>query len=143
MDNPKISRRSFLDWLIRGGLLTTVAGMVVPALTYLWPVTRQGPTGGSVEVGREDEIPGWEAKKVVVGGSALLVVRTPKAFKAFSAVCTHLGCLVLWENVKKEIACPCHAGFFDLEGKVISGPPPQPLKTYPVSVVDGKIMVQI
>lgn len=143
MNDQKISRRSFLDWLIRGGLLTTLAGMVVPALAYLWPVTRRGPIGGLVEVGKEEEVPVWDAKKVIVGGSALLLVRTPNAFKAFSAVCTHLGCLVQWENSRKEIACPCHAGFFDLEGKVIAGPPPQPLKTYPVSVIDGKIMVQI
>lgn len=143
VDNPKVSRRDFLGWLIRGGLFTTLAGMAVPALSYLWPVTRQGPIGGMVEVGREDEIPVWASKKVVLGGSALLVVRTPKEFKAFSAICTHLGCIVFWESLRKEIACPCHAGFFDLEGRVVSGPPPKPLMTYPVSVIDGKVMVKI
>ncbi|MBI3999124.1 MAG: Rieske 2Fe-2S domain-containing protein [Candidatus Omnitrophica bacterium] len=138
-----MSRRNFIDWVIKGGLLATLAGMLFPALAYLWPVTRRGPQLSMMEVGRVDEIPVWGSKKVVLGGSAMLVVRTPKEFKAFSAICTHLGCIVYWASEKKEIACPCHAGFFDLEGRVISGPPPRPLATHTVNVVDGKVFVKL
>ena len=136
-------RREFLDWIIRGGLLTTLAGMIFPALSYLWPVTRRGPALGMVEVGRVDEIPVWGSKKVVAGGGALFVVRTPKEFKAFSAICTHLGCVVSWDDQKKQIVCPCHAGIFDTDGKVIAGPPPRPLPAYSVNVADGKIFVKL
>ena len=138
-----MSRRDFIDWIIRGGLFTTLAGMLLPALAYLWPVTRRGPAAGKKEVARVDDIPVWGSKKVVLGGSALLVVRTPAGFKAFSAICTHLGCIVFWDDRKREIACPCHAGFFDVEGRVISGPPPRPLPAHPVSVSDGKIFVEV
>lgn len=138
-----MSRRSFLDLVIRGGLLTTLAAMVFPALSYLWPVTRRGPSLGRVEVGRVDEIPVWGSKKVVAAGGALFIVRTPKEFKAFSAICTHLGCIISWDEQKKQIDCPCHAGVFDTDGKVLAGPPPRPLPTYPVNVVDGKIFVKL
>ena len=138
-----INRRDFLGWVIRGGLLAALSAMVFPALTYLWPVTRQGPAGGMQEIGREDEIPVWGSKKVIVNGSAILILRTAKEFKAFSAVCTHLGCLVGWDDQKHEILCPCHAGVFDTDGKVVAGPPPRPLPPYQVSVIDGKIFVKV
>ena len=139
----KMSRRNFIDWVIRGGLLTTLAGMLFPALAYLWPVMKRGPSVGMEEIGRIDDIPLWGAKKVVIDGSALLIIRTPTAVKAFSAICTHLGCIVDWNVQKREIACPCHAGFFDTDGRVISGPPPRPLPSHSVNVVAGKILVQL
>ena len=138
-----MSRRDFVDWVIRGGMFATLAGMLLPALAYLWPVTGHGPSAEMEEVGGADEIPLWGAKKVIVGGSALLVVRTPNGFKALSAICTHLGCLVDWNNQKREIVCPCHAGVFDLEGRNVSGPPPRPLAAYEVKVIDGKIFVKV
>ena len=139
----KMSRRDFVDWVIKGGILATLAGMTAPALSYLWPVMKHGPTMEMEEVGRTDDIPVWGSKKVIVGGSALLLIRTPKEVKAYSAICTHLGCIVDWDDQKREILCPCHAGVFDVEGRVVSGPPPRPLPFYPVSVMDGKIFVKI
>lgn len=139
----KITRRDFLDWVIRGGIFTTLAGMFIPAFEYLLPVMRRGPATGLQEVGRVDEIPLWGAKQIAIAGSAVLVARTPEGFKAFSAICTHLGCVVYWDEQKKGIACPCHAGFFDTEGRVVAGPPPRPLQPYPVSVADGKIFVKL
>ncbi len=138
-----ISRRDFIDLFIKGGLLVTLAGMVLPALNYIWPVTRRGPAGGLQEVAKLEDIPVWGAKKVTLGASALLVLRTPNEVKAFSAVCTHLGCLVDWDTKKRSILCPCHAGTFDVNGHVVSGPPPKPLPEHAVKVIDGKIFVTV
>ena len=138
-----VSRRDFIGWILRGGIFATLAGMVLPALEYLWPVMGHGPSVEMEEVGPADAIPVWGSKKVIVGGSALLLLRTPSEFKAFSAICTHLGCIVEWDGKKKEIVCPCHAGVFDSEGRNVAGPPPRPLPYYPVKVSDGKIYVKI
>lgn len=47
---------------------------------------------------------------------------------AFSSVCTHLSCAVLWRKDKGILECPCHNGVFDQRtGQVLAGPPPRPL----------------
>jgi cytochrome b6-f complex iron-sulfur subunit len=141
--DKKMSRRDFVDWIIRGGIAATLAGMLLPALEYLWPVMGRGAATGMEEVGRADDIPVGGSKKVIVAGSAMLLIRTPKEIKAYSAICTHLGCIVDWDGVKHEIVCPCHAGIFDIEGRQVSGPPPKPLAAYSVRIADGKIFVKL
>ncbi|MGE5407777.1 MAG: TQO small subunit DoxD [Syntrophothermus sp.] len=58
--------------------------------------------------------------------------------RAFSAVCTHAGCTVGYEQ--GTIICPCHGGEYSAEtGEVIAGPPPAPLAAKRVTEVDGVI----
>ncbi len=63
--------------------------------------------------------------------------------KAFSLVCTHMACLVSWQPEKKEFYCPCHDGYFDAEGRVISGPPPAPLERWLVEVKGDQVLVKL
>ncbi len=66
------------------------------------------------------------------GPLPLLVLRTPgpdETLKIFQATCTHLDCIVTYEPDTGHIVCACHGGRFDLDGRVVAGPPPQPLGT--------------
>ena len=61
--------------------------------------------------------------------------------RAFSAVCTHLGCIISWENDAKRFHCFCHHGLFDVTGKVVGGPPPRPLDEIKVEMRGDDIVV--
>jgi len=83
-----------------------------------------------------------EAKFFQYAGSAAVLVRKQGGeLAAFSAVCTHLGCIVQWEKEKQGFLCPCHGGRFSSTGAVLAGPPPKPLAPIPLRVADGRITI--
>ena len=87
------------------------------------------------------ELPVGGTKAIIYGGVSVLVLRTKESLRAFSLVCTHLGCLVEWQKDKKEFYCPCHDGRFDEFGDVLAGPPPIPLEQFPVQVEGDTVTV--
>jgi Rieske Fe-S protein len=71
-----------------------------------------------------------------------ILVRTPSGeLRAFSARCTHLDCTVQYRDDIGHIWCACHNGHFDLNGRNIAGPPPEPLEAYDVNVRGTQIVV--
>lgn len=87
------------------------------------------------------ELPVGGSKPIQYGGVPVMVLRTPESIKAFSLVCTHLGCLVEWQSANAEFYCPCHDGRFDQFGEVLGGPPPIPLESFPVQVVEDVVVI--
>lgn len=79
-------------------------------------------------------------KLFTYAGSPAIVLRTPESIKAFSLICTHLGCIVQWQEAAQEFYCPCHDGRFDQFGEVIAGPPPIPLEEIAVRVENDTII---
>lgn len=74
---------------------------------------------------------------LVVSGAKVVVTQpTEGDFKAFSAVCTHQGCLVE-SSSEGDIPCPCHLSKFSLEdGSPVSGPASASLAAVEITV-DG------
>ena len=84
---------------------------------------------------------------IPVGGGKILtdqkiVITEPQAgsFKAFTAVCTHQGCIV--NSVSGgTINCPCHGSKFSIvNGSVVNGPAPSPLAAVSIKVQGTSIL---
>ena len=102
-----------------------------------------GSSGGTTPSGG-----GIKTSEIPVGGGKIfedekLVVTQPAEgeFKAFSAVCTHAGCLVAKIN-DGTIDCPCHGSKYSIEdGSVEDGPAPKPLPEKTVTVTGDTLTV--
>lgn len=137
------SRRSFLRWL--GGLtiVSTAAMILTPMVGFLIPTGRGRAAGGDrVAVGSTSDIPVGAGKVVAMGAKPAIVVNTDQGVRAFSAICTHLGCVVAWNDMLGVIQCPCHDGRFNPStGAVMSGPPPAPLPPIAVAIEGDQIFL--
>jgi Rieske Fe-S protein len=71
----------------------------------------------------------------------LLILNADGTFRALSATCTHLGCIVQYRADLREIWCACHNGTYDLNGRNVSGPPPRPLTVFDVHQRGDEIVV--
>jgi cytochrome b6-f complex iron-sulfur subunit len=140
-----VSRRRFVGLLLSWSIVTSVAIVVVPVIGFLIPPRRpSAAAGGRLLVGTTADIGPGRSKVVALGAKPVIVLSSSQGLKAFSAVCTHLGCIVGYDASKSpDIVSPCHDGHFNaLNGTVISGPPPAPLKEYSVTVQKDEIYVQ-
>jgi len=86
---------------------------------------------------------------IPVGGGKIFAAQTtvvtqPSAgeFKVFSAVCTHMGCIVN-QIADGRIDCPCHGSEYSItDGAVLAGPAPKPLPAKPFKVTGDSIFLE-
>ena len=137
-----MKRRNFLDIFFGGSLLATIAAFVYPVVRYVLPSKRTGVIQNSVAAAKAGELPPNAAKIFKFGSAPAVLVNTAEGtLVALSAVCTHLTCTVRYDGETGTLFCPCHNGRFDLNGNVLSGPPPRPLETYAVEISGPDIIV--
>jgi cytochrome b6-f complex iron-sulfur subunit len=96
---------------------------------------------GGTAIAQESEVAAGNAVKFKDGGKdAVLVHLEGGDYVAYSAVCTHAGCTVVYKNA--QLACPCHGSVFDPANgaEVVSGPAQIPLPEIPVEVRNGEVL---
>jgi cytochrome b6-f complex iron-sulfur subunit len=140
------TRRGVLDVLLGTTLVGAVASALYPVLRYLKPLPVSGP-GGPTRLTRA-EAETLETKRFVIvpaAGSRVLVFRDPEhRLRALDARCTHEGCTVQYVANEGVVWCACHNARFDLDGRVIAGPPPRPLPRYVAHEDDaGSVLVTL
>jgi cytochrome b6-f complex iron-sulfur subunit len=126
---PASSRRSVLDFLLGIGVLGWIASIAYPILRYLRPISPQDGNGPRRLTREEAERLERERVLIVRHGPTrvLLFEDSEQRLRALEARCTHEGCTVQYVPGDSLVWCACHNGRFDLEGHVLSGPPPRPL----------------
>jgi cytochrome b6-f complex iron-sulfur subunit len=135
-----MKRRSFLKLVTSVLGLSALGAFAYPLFRFLLPVESLARPK-SVTLAKS-EVPINTTKDVMIGPTPVIIINArDKGFLAFSKVCTHLGCLVKYDKERQLFICPCHAGIFDLEGNVVSGPPPKPLPKFSVRVEGNNLVI--
>lgn len=155
VDQSYIQRRRFLGGMVCGGVAALGATAAVPLAPYVasrhrepvpdfqeydqadWHtapgqsrIVRYGPLPVLIVAAAADgHSVGGHASAAAGAGEteAAAATGTSAALRVFLATCTHLDCIVGYQPEQQCILCACHEGRFDLDGQVISGPPPAPL----------------
>ena len=112
------------------------------------PATSTGGGGATSAAAAPAASTGSAPSSSPVGGgkifaTQLVVVTQPTAgaFKAFSAVCTHMGCTVN-QIANGRIDCPCHGSEYSItDGAVLAGPAPKPLPSKTIKVTGDSIFL--
>jgi cytochrome b6-f complex iron-sulfur subunit len=137
-----MNRRKFIDFFLGGSLIGTVIAFLYPIISYLLPTKQIEVVIKKITAAKLGELAPNTSKIFKFGTSPGILINTSDGeLRAFSAICTHLTCTVMFESDTGTILCPCHNGRFDLSGNVISGPPPAPLESYNVEISGEDIVV--
>ena len=134
---PVPERRRFVNWFLGTSLGALVVSVVYPVLSYLSPPHIAEASTAQVEAGltTDPELLEKGFKIVRFGADPVIVVRVSEGdFRAFSATCTHLDCIVGYQKPENRIWCNCHGGAYDLTGRNVAGPPPRPLTPFKVNL---------
>lgn len=139
----EVTRRRFLNWFLGTSAGAFLLSMLYPVSRYLIPPRVEESTARAVTLSlKSGDVKPNSGQIFKFGNRPAILVRTPAGeLRAFSAVCTHLACIVQYRPDLSHIWCACHNGHFDLNGKNIAGPPPRPLEQYLVNTREEQIVV--
>lgn len=120
------TRRDYLRLLVTvsGGLLAGTVGVALGVFRRVRAGTGE-PTRVAAELAPGDAT----AFRFPTEEDPALAVRLDDGtLVAYSSVCTHLACGVLYRPEEGDLYCPCHEGHFDAHtGEPVAGPPTRPL----------------
>jgi cytochrome b6-f complex iron-sulfur subunit len=139
VNKKSISRRRLIGYAWIGAAAVVVGELIFGTLAFLWP-RRKGPKAEAVFIA--GKVTDFKVGEVTpFRKERAFILRTEGGFLAISAICTHLHCIVNWNEVLKKFECPCHGAKFNQNGEVLEGPPPRPLDLYKLQVVAGNLVI--
>lgn len=135
---PVPERRRFINWFLGTSIGALMASVLYPIARYVSPPRIPEAGTAQVEAGlTDDPVLREKGFKIIrFGADPVIVVRAAENdYRAFSATCTHLDCIVGYQKDRNRMWCNCHGGAYDLTGRNIAGPPPRPLTAFKVHLV--------
>ena len=138
-----VSRRELLNWFLGNSAGALIISTLYPVTRYIIPPRVEESTARTVTLSiKPEDVKPNNGQIFKFGSQPGILIRTPDGdLRAFTAICTHLACIVQYRPDLSHIWCACHNGHYDLNGINIAGPPPRPLEPYVVSVRGEQIIV--
>ncbi|HON85393.1 MAG TPA: ubiquinol-cytochrome c reductase iron-sulfur subunit [Syntrophorhabdaceae bacterium] len=137
-----ISRRQFLNTLFGGWLIAFLSGGFYALLKFAFPTLGKEPDFVVLNAKDFIDIPTNSVKPFAWGGKLGFIFKRPdNKTVALKGVCTHMECNIAYKPEDKKFYCPCHKGWFDMDGKVLEGPPPKPLEFFEMTQEGEKLVV--
>ena len=134
-----VTRRDTLRFLVAGSGALFLASAALAALGAI----RSSVTTRLTPIARVGELPenGYKVFSYPNTYADGILVNLPnKGLVAYSDVCTHLSCAVLYQQAERQFYCPCHDGHFDAyTGEVLGGPPTRPLPLIQLRITNGVV----
>ena len=135
-----LTRREFLGWAWGASLLGLTGQAGAALFGFFKPRVEPGAFGGKIVAGELGEFqPG--TMSYIQRGRFFVSRLEDGGLLALWHRCTHLGCTVPWREDEGQFHCPCHSSLFNRRGEVTGGPAPRPLDFFPLSLQDGKLVV--
>jgi len=135
-------RRRAVNLLLRSGIFASLASFLYPVVRFLRPPRIPEAPVNEITVAGASAIAPNSARIVKFAARPVLLIRVSESeWRAFGATCTHLDCTVQYRSESQQIWCACHNGFYDLNGRVVAGPPPRPLEEYVVRVRGEEVVI--
>jgi nitrite reductase/ring-hydroxylating ferredoxin subunit len=123
----------------RRGFFATMTGIAIALLAWPKMALSASKPWVAVPLSKTPKLQKVGGSMVTkIRGKELLLVRDGEtSAHAYEAKCPHEQCDLNYNPDTVKIECPCHAAVFALDGKVLEGPPPRALESYP-AIVDGE-----
>ncbi|MCE9638097.1 MAG: Rieske (2Fe-2S) protein [Planctomycetes bacterium] len=137
-----MTRRAVLEAFALGVGVAAVAAACGVAGAFASSTPDAHDTPDEIDVASMPELRATGSKRFSFGREPCIVVLKGDRLHAVSLVCTHLGCLVEWSREGRQFVCPCHRAAFDVEGRVLYGPPPRALTNYDAVVRGDRVVVR-
>ena len=122
-----VARREMVKFLTLGSLLLAAANWVTALASRLTRRRTSGEKmiGSSASLDRQGSL----LFRYPTDQDPCIAIRTAEGkLVAYSQVCTHLSCAVVYDKPENKLLCPCHKGTFDVfRGTPVGGPPTRPL----------------
>ncbi|MBC7880274.1 MAG: cytochrome b6-f complex iron-sulfur subunit [Anaerolineae bacterium] len=152
-----MGRRQLLSYVTGGAIAATTVAALYPVVSYFIPPGGGGAGGGTTAKDKAGNdilvdklLAGAQPSSRVIslgptvkgGDATYIVINDQKQIGNYgiNAVCTHLGCVVPWDQGSQMFKCPCHGSQYNADGGLVHGPAPQPLPLVKAEAKDNKIV---
>ncbi len=138
------TRREFLTVALAAAVGIAMIRVVGLGLDFYRPAAAANQYGGVFELGPLADLPATGESPLHHAGGRFYLARTEAGLLALHKVCTHLDCLLGWDEQNQRYLCPCHGSQFAADGQVLSGPAERSLNRFAVrlTTADGMVVAE-